>query len=416
MEKTRKRLFASAALIVASIALLAGLTFAWFTDNVTSGRNVIRSGNLDVTLEYSTDGSNWKTVGSDTEIFDDEALWEPGYTQVAYLRVTNNGSLALKYTLDLTVWEEIAGVNVYGKDFKLSDYLMYGAVNEDALDSGLNDRSSAAAFATLSVADSMKISDNSFDVTGGVSSELNAAFGNAVSYQLNLDPGESKESAIVVTMPTTVGNEANHNGEDVPRIEFGIDLRATQAQSESDSFGSDYDAAATFSDLPVASVKQIDVEDLNEDLNAAYSFKVTETSGEASDSAYAYWHADFAVSFDQAVSRGAVKLSGSYGAWQDGTWLTYALPKNLAAGEEYRLLYDYSKEELNMSTPITVNYIELCDIVKEFCCGVADEGTSETGTTMTVELRIYETESDNPNSVNVETGRYEVIGSYTYSF
>ena len=46
---------------------------------------------------------------------------------------------------------------------------------------------------------------------------------------------------MVVYMPTTVGNEANHNGVNKPSINLGINLVATQYTYEEDSFGDDYD-------------------------------------------------------------------------------------------------------------------------------------------------------------------------------
>ena len=45
-------------------------------------------------------------------------------------------------------------------------------------------------------------------------------------------------------MPTTVGNEANHDGVNVPKIEMGVNLFATQQTAESDSFNDQYDKNA----------------------------------------------------------------------------------------------------------------------------------------------------------------------------
>ena len=47
-------------------------------------------------------------------------------------------------------------------------------------------------------------------------------------------------------MPTTVGNEANHNGTEIPEINLGISVLATQYTYENDSFGNDYDKDAEF--------------------------------------------------------------------------------------------------------------------------------------------------------------------------
>ncbi|RDB57125.1 hypothetical protein C1879_07795 [Paraeggerthella hongkongensis] len=98
MEKTNnKKLIASAALIVASIALLLGLTFAWFTDTVANKGNKIQAGTLKVQLLNGTDD-----IGvSSTPVFAYDT-WEPGYsTAKASLSVKNNGSLAVKYELRL---------------------------------------------------------------------------------------------------------------------------------------------------------------------------------------------------------------------------------------------------------------------------------------------------------------------------
>ena len=53
------------------------------------------------TIEYGKDFTGWKKVSDTTKVFEDSTLWEPGRTEVVYLRVTNAGTLALKYTLGI---------------------------------------------------------------------------------------------------------------------------------------------------------------------------------------------------------------------------------------------------------------------------------------------------------------------------
>ena len=72
MKNSRKLLVSSLIMIISFCLLFAGTTFAWFSDSVTSGNNIITAGNLDVELEYSTDGKTWSTVESDTSIFKEE--------------------------------------------------------------------------------------------------------------------------------------------------------------------------------------------------------------------------------------------------------------------------------------------------------------------------------------------------------
>ena len=86
---TKRALFLSFVSMFLCFTMLLGTTYAWFTDNVNSGLNKIVAGNLDVELYYSYDRQNWKTVKDSTEIFDDEALWEPGYTEGKYIKVKN---------------------------------------------------------------------------------------------------------------------------------------------------------------------------------------------------------------------------------------------------------------------------------------------------------------------------------------
>ena len=124
-HSTKKALMASALSLLLCFSMLVGTTFAWFTDSVTSANNIIKSGNLDVELEYSTDMVNWTAVDANTNIFDDEALWEPSYTEVVYLRVSNLGNLAFKYKLGIEIADETAGKTKDNVEFKLSDYIEY---------------------------------------------------------------------------------------------------------------------------------------------------------------------------------------------------------------------------------------------------------------------------------------------------
>ncbi|MBQ9099030.1 MAG: hypothetical protein IJY50_06340, partial [Clostridia bacterium] len=127
-KSTKKALIFSVLSLVLCLTMLVGTTFAWFTDSVTSGRNVIVAGNLDVVLEYKTNWDDeWTVVTEDTVLFNDEALWEPGYTEVVFLRVSNAGTLALKYNLSVDVYNEKPSTNVLGNEFYLSDYIKTGA-------------------------------------------------------------------------------------------------------------------------------------------------------------------------------------------------------------------------------------------------------------------------------------------------
>ena len=220
MKKTKKSLLLSALALVLCASMFVGTTFAWFTDSVTSANNVITSGNLDIELEY-WDGDSWEDVEGKSDILTN-TLWEPGVTEVAYLRMANAGTLALKYLLGINIVSETAGVNAAGDDFLLSDYIQFGVV------AGVNGETGKYATredAVSAVTSAQKISAGYTDAS-------------------TLAPTAEIYLALVVYMPTDVGNEANHNGEDIPEINLGINVFATQATVEVDSFDKNYDAGA----------------------------------------------------------------------------------------------------------------------------------------------------------------------------
>ena len=111
-KNTKRALLTSVLAMAVCLAMLVGSTFAWFTDTATTGINKIQSGNLDVELEYSKDFAEWKKVDNTTKVFEESTEWEPGRTEIVYLRVKNAGNLALKYTLGLGNVYESRGKNV----------------------------------------------------------------------------------------------------------------------------------------------------------------------------------------------------------------------------------------------------------------------------------------------------------------
>ena len=227
----KRSLFMSALALLLCCSMLIGTTFAWFTDEVVSDRNTITAGNLDVELKYSRlVNGQWTEpayVDGDTKVFQEGALYEPGYTEVVKFQVINAGSLALKYTFDAMVYSELEGTNVNGEKFKLSDYLYTGLIAEE----DYTTREAAVAYATNQLSAGINLEDNG----------------------VLLAPGDQDAFVLVLTMPTTVENDANHlTGEgNQPKIELGVRLYATQYTKENDSFGSDYDKAAPIVDAPV---------------------------------------------------------------------------------------------------------------------------------------------------------------------
>ena len=224
-KSTKRALISSTLALLMCVAMLIGTTFAWFTDTASTAVNKIQAGNLDVQLEYSKDFTEWKKVNDTTKVFEDSTLWEPGRTEVVYLRVTNAGTLALKYTLGIYNLYNYTGKNVLGNKYSLSDYVKLGVAEVDA---AYADRAAAIS----AVQDSAKTL-NSIGDTGVVGADLAT--------------NTTKVYAMVLYMPTEVGNEANPKNNDpywAAKVSFGISVSATQAMSESDSFDNTYDEKA----------------------------------------------------------------------------------------------------------------------------------------------------------------------------
>ena len=234
----KKALLSSAFALVLSVAMLIGTTFAWFTDTASTAVNKIQSGNLKVGFQY-WNGEKYVDA-KDATLFSEETLWEPGHTEVVYLKVINQGNLALKYRLNtINTFEYQYAKNSDGNQILLSKYLKIGIADGKNADEGV--------YATREEA-------------------IAAAADNLVSYDsctkdntllpATTDSESADYFAFVVYMPTDVGNEANwdknvRGSYGAPWIRFNLALNATQASYENDSFDNKYDEGVPY---PLAGV------------------------------------------------------------------------------------------------------------------------------------------------------------------
>ena len=224
-KSTKRALLTSVLALLMCVTMLVGATFAWFTDTASTGVNKIQAGNLDIELAYknSTTGGEFKKADKSTPVFDNNALWEPGHVEYVVLKVSNAGSLALKYKLGINIANEVGSTNVYNNAFKLSDYIRFAVLDGDQTGNSV-DRDALVAAAT----DSKLIKE-------GYTAED------------NMTAGANKVVTLVVWMPTTVGNEANYKkGATAPSIDLGISVVATQYTLERDSVDNQYDKDATY--------------------------------------------------------------------------------------------------------------------------------------------------------------------------
>ena len=148
---------------------------------------------------------SFRDLEGSTSVFDDAALYEPGYTQVVYFEVTNEGNVPFDYKVETTVASQRAAENVLGDTFTLQPYLRYAVTYTPETDT--------------------------------VSREKTRLLQNVDLYHLDqlapfapesLAPGQKDYVAIVVHMPESVGNEANYRGDTIPEIILGIRVTAVQ--------------------------------------------------------------------------------------------------------------------------------------------------------------------------------------------
>ena len=224
-KSTKRALIISVLAIFMCVAMLIGTTFAWFTDTASTGVNKIQAGNLDVKLMYSTDMQTWHEATEQTKLFDDNALWEPGYTQVVYLKVVNAGNLALKYETGFSKnYTSNRGKNVNGDWYRVDNYLKIGTAETETKFENREAVWAAIAANEKTLAKDVMLTDGWITLNAGE---------------------ESAPFAVAIYMPTSVGNEANATKNRPSSVSgLGIEVRATQATVESDSFGSGYDANA----------------------------------------------------------------------------------------------------------------------------------------------------------------------------
>lgn len=235
---SKKALLSSAFALVLSVAMLIGTTFAWFTDTASTAVNKIQSGNLKVGFQY-WNGEKYVDA-KDATLFSEETLWEPGHTEVVYLKVINQGNLALKYRLNtINTFEYQYAKNSDGNQILLSKYLKIGiADGKNAAEGVYETREEAIAAA----ADNLV----SYDSCTKDNTLLPAT----------TDSESADYFAFVVYMPTDVGNEANwdknvRGSYGAPWIRFNLALNATQASYENDSFDNKYDEGVPY---PLAGV------------------------------------------------------------------------------------------------------------------------------------------------------------------
>lgn len=211
---TKVALALSACLFVLWWALGTGATLAWFSDTDVV-RNKFEIGLLQMDVAYRhVNDIDYTDLQSATEVFNDEALYEPGYTQVVYLRIDNRGNMPFNYKFAVTVNHVDIGYNQWGEEIYLPNFLRYGVVfgrTEAEVETQVQDRITAQNNAP-----------NDWGSLGTWSEP------SPYTYEVTDD---YHYAALIVYMPEEVNNFANYHGSAQPRVELGITVSAQQVNT-----------------------------------------------------------------------------------------------------------------------------------------------------------------------------------------
>ena len=219
-KSTKRALMSSVVSLILCFSMLLGTTYAWFTDTVTSGTNIIAAGNLDIELYHENEKDDKEQVTSATVLFDevDSDRWEPGSMAYEKFTIENLGNLALKYQFALlTLNETVEG---------FADVLKVAVIEEDNYD-----------YSRDTIMNDTSITWESLEsfVRNGTMEEQNATevFGIVIWWKSSEDDNKFNLSNTTVS------------------VDVSVVLTATQLANEEDGFGTDYDEPAP---IPEASL------------------------------------------------------------------------------------------------------------------------------------------------------------------
>ena len=212
LKSKKSALLMSFTSLLLCFAMLAGSTFAWFTDTATTGVNKIVSGKLDVDIVDENNNSlDGKSLSFKNANGEDDILWEPGATFLTQgFKIKNDGNLALKWKMAINkenaVNSKVAGSTIAKDGMSLLDVIDFSVVTK--------------------VGENYEVVDIE-DFEGQLTGESDTTTYSPVYY-------------LQAHMQETAGNDY----QDLTLDDITITVYATQLNHENDSFGPDYDEDA----------------------------------------------------------------------------------------------------------------------------------------------------------------------------
>lgn len=224
MKSTKKAFVSAFVALIICFTMLVGTTLAWFTDSANVGVQTITTGTLDIAVQSDPTDETTNMEGSELtwQAFDGrtDIYWEPGATyETNEFYIVNNGNLNLKFKITL------GGIS---GDTELLDVL---------------------TFDILADASSFEFDFGGFGVVPG-SSEFDLLEGFQMGSNLFTEYGLNKETyvgplKVVAHMSEEAGNEYTNKA----LTGIGLNLIATQAIGDQDSYDGLYDEEAQLPDF-----------------------------------------------------------------------------------------------------------------------------------------------------------------------
>ena len=243
--------FTSLLCLVICVTMFLGTSYAWFTSEVNNTANEIYIGTLDVELEKELADGTWASLSAlendanKTNLFDKDIRWEPGYTALETIKVTNEGDLAFHYTLTFTDGKVADKANEVLQDDQWKEVAKHFDVWVYDYRANNNTASTAATY------DEMIREDSGWEPVGTLTDVLS---GKAILRGTMITVREKDQAKEAINEGTTDGvatedkyTIALHMKEDADaavmghKISLNVKLIAYQMSKEQDGFGDLYD-------------------------------------------------------------------------------------------------------------------------------------------------------------------------------
>lgn len=391
-KQIRRALVSSLTTLVLCVAMLVGSTYAWFSNNATVAVSKIQTSNYEVKAKMRTVSNGeatWVDI-EDTIKFDNDEALTPDNPKSLTLRVVNEGDLPVQYKLLFTGYSDTG---------ELAESL------EVQVQEGEEKARNAGGSVLLS-----EILD--FDDGVFTSGTL------AAKPEDGDDSADNISDEITLTLSVPEGTDDAYQSLSITGL--AITLSATQCDenavyapsSQTVTLGSMPNVYVQMANSdPAAAVYSLDGEEAEQPTVEAFDFggvcsfrSLDDLDGE---NPYADYHADVVITADGDMEAQSLLIAAYSELFCDGDWLGWMNDAAVEAGEEIRLMQALWGDDA------VVSYAELFENDAKLKCALSDLGegdSANTGTTVKVELRLYEIDDE------AETGEYLTIGNYEYTF